>query len=102
MSGSAAVRVPLRGAGLAPLATRDSSLDPLSLPWGRRETAARAAPVPLAGKCRESGSVKRLSRHILTARAAVPVFHVPLDRQAPGLREGQGVKVFKGTVQMIQ
>lgn len=97
-----AVRVPLRGTGLAPLATRDQSLDPLPLRDRRRETVARAAPVPLAGKCRGSRSVKRLSRHILTARAAVPVFHVPLDRQTPGLREGQGVKVFKGTVQMIQ
>lgn len=47
-----AVRVPLRGTGLAPLATRDLSLDPLPLRDRRRETAARAAPVPLAGKCR--------------------------------------------------
>ena len=46
-----AVRMSLRGAGLAPLATRDQSLDPLSLRDRRRETVARAAPVPLAGKC---------------------------------------------------
>ncbi|WP_418878935.1 hypothetical protein [Waltera sp.] len=48
---SMAVRVSLRGAGIAPLATRDQSLDPLSLRDRRRETAARAASVPLAGKC---------------------------------------------------
>lgn len=47
-------------------------------------------------------SVKRLSRHILTARAAVPVFHDPLDRQPPGLRERQVVKVVHGAVQVIQ
>ena len=57
---------------------------------------------PWRGSVGGSESVKRLSRHILTARAAVPVFHVPLDRQTSGLREGQGVKVFKGTVQVIQ
>ena len=42
---------PSGGAGIAPLATRDQSLDPLSLRDRRRETAARAASVPLAGKC---------------------------------------------------
>lgn len=47
-------------------------------------------------------SVKRLSRHILTAKAAVPVFHDPLDRQPPGLRERQVVKVVHGAVQVIQ
>lgn len=47
-------------------------------------------------------SVKRLSRHILTASAAVPVFHDPLDRQPPGLRERQVVKVVHSAVQVIQ
>lgn len=47
-------------------------------------------------------SVKRLSRHILTASAAVPVFHDPLDRQPPGLRERQVVKVVHGAMQVIQ
>ena len=57
---------------------------------------------PWRGSVGGSESVKRLSRHILTASAAVPVFHDPLDRQPPGLRERQVVKVVHSAVQVIQ
>nr|DAG37453.1 MAG TPA: hypothetical protein [Inoviridae sp.] len=57
---------------------------------------------PWRGSVGGSESVKRLSRHILTARTAVPVFHDPLDRQPPGLRERQVVKVVHGAMQVIQ